>query len=729
MPDTVTLRLIIDGKEAIATLDVVKGEFIATGNAADQASEVIQKSYKQLNEEAIKYSEVNEGNVASLQQFITTQNISMDMIEKTIGILENEAKTLSVNSDAWKQKMATAANLKLAYGQLINQQTNYSSSTQSSMPGIQNMNMAMGQLGYTIGDASMFMVNARMGMMSIANNIPMIVSGFIDAKKAAGEHATTMQLLTKSIMGGGGLLLGINALMLVMQILPGLFSGTTAEAERQSDAIKALKKDYEDLTSEALDNEIAKKEIELSKFTQKMQRKAGSVDVFDQISDEDVKEYDKKVKELNAIREVKRDLGNIENIENRIAANRKQLNKLNEEEGSPFYWKNIVKTAKSYSEAKATLEQWIDADEKRTRKSSSSEVKKFAEEKARAINDLVKKEFEQQEADRLANLNYMDLLEQRNKKEQELSNLHSKIREAKSSTELASYLVQADLTEKSLKLIDDRIKKEEELNETLVENYRKEREERNKVVISEQDFLKEKEKFMYEFDSKFESNPVQKQLKELDAEEAVNMQRLELYGATEEQKKNLHAFYAKQREKIESLVWQNNLRAASQGLSGVAALFNEHTVAYKTLKAAQAIIDTYSAADVALAAYPPPFNYIAMAGVIATGMKNVQNILSVSDVKMPGYAKGGAIVGERGVEIIAPAQDYATGMAELVNRTVMEVQNHFISSSGGNNGSLVSEIRDLKKVIIENPFISIWDPHSANQAMKEFNYKNRKRKF
>jgi hypothetical protein len=68
--------------------------------------------------------------------------------------------------------------------------------------------------------------------------------------------------------------------------------------------------------------------------------------------------------ELDALKETARDLGVIENISNRITLNREQLNKLNKDEASPFYYKNIVKTAESYDDAKKTLEQWIAADQK-----------------------------------------------------------------------------------------------------------------------------------------------------------------------------------------------------------------------------------------------------------------------------------------------------------------------------------------------------------------------------
>ena len=64
-------------------------------------------------------------------------------------------------------------------------------------------------------------------------------------------------------------------------------------------------------------------------------------------------------------------------------------------------------------------------------------------------------------------------------------------------------------------------------------------------------------------------------------------------------------------------------------------------LASKRLAQAQAVIDTYVGANKALASAPPPFNYIAMAGVIASGLANVATIESQK------FEKGGLIGGRR----------------------------------------------------------------------------------
>ncbi len=70
--------------------------------------------------------------------------------------------------------------------------------------------------------------------------------------------------------------------------------------------------------------------------------------------------------------------------------------------------------------------------------------------------------------------------------------------------------------------------------------------------------------------------------------------------------------------------------ARVQGLLSTAqGLFKENTTAYKILATANATMDTYKAATLALSSYPPPFNFIAMGTTIAAGLAQVAKINAV----------------------------------------------------------------------------------------------------
>ena len=91
----------------------------------------------------------------------------------------------------------------------------------------------------------------------------------------------------------------------------------------------------------------------------------------------------------------------------------------------------------------------------------------------------------------------------------------------------------------------------------------------------------------------------------------------------------------KQKTKIAQLEASNRLATISSYLNQAQALFKEDSFMYKALGIARATIDTYRAADLALASYPPPFGAIAAGVAIATGLANVAKIAQV------GFAEGG----------------------------------------------------------------------------------------
>jgi hypothetical protein len=77
------------------------------------------------------------------------------------------------------------------------------------------------------------------------------------------------------------------------------------------------------------------------------------------------------------------------------------------------------------------------------------------------------------------------------------------------------------------------------------------------------------------------------------------------------------------------------LQGISQALSDVASIFEENTTAYKILASADAVVNTYKAANLALSTYPPPLSYVAAGATVAAGLANVARINGVS------FAAGG----------------------------------------------------------------------------------------
>lgn len=92
---------------------------------------------------------------------------------------------------------------------------------------------------------------------------------------------------------------------------------------------------------------------------------------------------------------------------------------------------------------------------------------------------------------------------------------------------------------------------------------------------------------------------------------------------------------------------QDKLSRIDDQINQSKQMFAENTLAYKVLATAQASMDTYKAANVALAAFPPPYNFVAMGATIAAGLANVLKINEVKfergevDIKGRRHSQGG----------------------------------------------------------------------------------------
>lgn len=93
---------------------------------------------------------------------------------------------------------------------------------------------------------------------------------------------------------------------------------------------------------------------------------------------------------------------------------------------------------------------------------------------------------------------------------------------------------------------------------------------------------------------------------------------------------------AKKSKEIAEIDAETKLLIVSNTLGQLAEAVGENTVAGKALAVAQATINTYQGASLALATYPPPFGAIAAGTVIAAGLLNVKKIISTKVPAPPG---------------------------------------------------------------------------------------------
>lgn len=105
---------------------------------------------------------------------------------------------------------------------------------------------------------------------------------------------------------------------------------------------------------------------------------------------------------------------------------------------------------------------------------------------------------------------------------------------------------------------------------------------------------------------------------------------------------------------------QFGIQQAGEFLSALGQSNKKAFEAAKAFNIANAIMNTYAGATKALATYPPPFNFIAAAAVVASGLAQVSAIRSQ---QYQGRQRGGTlnigtptVVGEDGPELIVPKQ-------------------------------------------------------------------------
>jgi len=137
-----------------------------------------------------------------------------------------------------------------------------------------------------------------------------------------------------------------------------------------------------------------------------------------------------------------------------------------------------------------------------------------------------------------------------------------------------------------------------------------------------------------------------------DKQRELQRQELEAADATNKQLIAFDKETAAARTQIEAQQQATKLGIISDALGTLAQAVGENTAAGKALAVAQAIINTYQGATLALATYPPPFGAIAAATVIAAGLLQVKKIVSTKVPAPPGTKNIGG--GSQGASASVP---------------------------------------------------------------------------
>lgn len=517
--------------------------------------------------------------------------------------------------------------------------------------GVSQMNNALGQLGYGLGDASMFMVNFRMGMMSIGNNIPVVVNGLMQAKKAAEESGGTFKsVLVSSLAGPGGVMVAINGVIMLTQILSTVMqdSGkkakeTAAELEKVADSIVKLKSfTVESLfvTPEGLQklkDELYQDKKYLKELEQPSSNARGP-------SWEDPKEAKKRISDLKEEIEAKK---LVIAAGEKLVTNEKEKNRLLQilaGASNDVYGTHLKQLeANAIKEAEENKKKLIAIDaEIKANQGNLVVLKALNEERAKIVKEEKKaKDKPEKEA------------------KDETEKINKELMSGLSDLDMKKYRWKVDLLDKEVAKF-----REAGADELLIKAY----------YNNQMRKLDEDSAGAFRIDKAANSGMIS----DNGLSTANPMKLVELTEAQNQAVVESHASMNESIRTMDKVTLDQKLSAIEAPLRMAQQIFPKHTAAYKLFAIAQATMDTYKGANTALATLPPPFGSIMAGMTIAMGLVNVGKIIST---KVPAYAKGGYIdsptyglIGEAGPEVVAPLGDFQSYSVGIAAAAVQRMQ-------------------------------------------------------
>jgi hypothetical protein len=180
-----------------------------------------------------------------------------------------------------------------------------------------------------------------------------------------------------------------------------------------------------------------------------------------------------------------------------------------------------------------------------------------------------------------------------------------------------------------------------------------------------------------------------KKLEALDKELALAKEGTARYAEIQAERMVVDAEYTNNKKKLskdlamaEKAQQYAQLDATKTFLAGAQALFKENSKAAVAASIGQAVIDTYVAANKVLSdpLVPFPFNIVAAAGMVATGLANVKKIYEASS-KMgvdTGGGAGGNSTGGPSIGVVGGQVDSSTQVARSVQGAIGGPQKAYV---------------------------------------------------
>jgi len=658
----ILLKLVIDDKEVGRSLVVVDK------NVQNVSTSVINAN-KNLDQTSQEIKQV-EDRGASLgynlgEEFDGIYVTTGDLIDR-LKDLKERFEQASIGGEEYnylkRQIQEVSGHLKRVQGDL--KETN--NQTQSLTRTNQFARAETGAMSGAVYSMSSALTEVHPALGEVMRRLSPFANGLSSATIRGGGFSAMIKGLSSSLMGPVGLGLAITGVAMLVKQIPGLFDDGTESIEKHKEEVEKLKKEYEGLSKAAIEFKKHQLGAKLEKLegeaefvkpvTETRMRTDGRLmPTEDILLSGDPKKYKETLQE---IAKVKEELGIATGAASQSTT---QLDNI---------MKSEYDSIKQVTDALKILnDQYVTTRDDDERKKIDKRIKELNEREAelrgKANQEVFKKLHEKTEIEQahqmkmlaIAGAGAQELLGAEVNHLNEKINLYQKYGH---DTLALEYSLQEKRAELENERLNERVAKMEEHYERLRQLRIEHEQELTDLFNDMPDEILKDIKFG---DTRSFSNDP---FVQLDAWYAAKNEEIKAYENYEEMKFALDEEYANRK-----------LDLYGQNLGMIKSLFGKHTTAYHLLTASQTLIDTYQSANAAYkstAAIPvvgPALAPFAAAAATAFGLAQVASIRKTS---MPGFEKGGAVVGEDGVEIIAPMKEYSEGWGEIVRNTTLAVE-------------------------------------------------------
>lgn len=781
-----TFKLVIDGQEAVTTVEITAAELKKLQKVTQQFGE--RPFLKEFTRDLLNIEASAEEASSGIMEFIQFNQVTEREIQSVINTLREEQQQLTAGGVAWQKHAMAIQNLTSATQMAVTGQKQFAA-------GSSGARMAVSQMGFAVGDASMIFMDFRMFLLSIGNNIPFVVQGMATVSKEAKQAGMSMGQFMKSNMDMSmKLVLGANAVMFAMMAIPVLFKAINKSAnEAAEEGLKKFEREMKTITEIDVEEKIKEINEEIETLTERLKKLYGigpapswltsmfagmvggegeiQLETFDKmltsLNDKQAEFEEQRKKRLGLL---DLEIKNLDNEMKNVATN-EELNK------------NILADQNRYVKTQITAEAQLQVliDKKAVKQKEYDDLmmtsKDREEEKIRQLeeeNKLIQEQGRAYDA-------YLTKIIQRYQLQSVLNELEetSNVNNIFATQKLITAELQRNLSlENRVRLMELLNQLQEDFNEGL-DFWEESQEDMDKAYDEQYDKLKANEKEYMDFLDR--QREARKDLRELEADESVNSivnqfereeqealdhfkTELDFYQRqfdakliTEEEylraKDLLEQEYARKSRELDTEAFLYKINTIAQLVSTITNAYNqiysvletnarlevgewrekeakkleaERDAALKhartraqrekineqfdtrrdqldeeanqrakerlaawffinqAVSATNAIIASIGAGlntlELLSKYLPPPLPQIAMGVTIAAGLAQAY---AISQQKLPGYKKGGAVVGEDGIEIIAPYQDFASGMSQLITQTMMTLRDEIRSGNAG----------------------------------------------